>query len=53
MNIFAYRRHLRFLSHTQRRRWWEQRKYLKPKVAIGGSYVPRTISSQFAYVKVS
>lgn len=53
MNIFAYRRHLRFLSHTQRRRWWEQRKYLKPKVAIGGAYVPRVIANQFAYVKVS
>lgn len=53
MNIFSYRRHLRFLSHTQRRRWWEQRKYLKPKVVIGRCHVPRTISSQFAYVKVS
>ncbi|SDV47703.1 hypothetical protein [Chitinasiproducens palmae] len=53
MNIFSYRRHLRFLSSGQRRRWWDQRMSLQPRVAIGRSYVPRTIASQFTYVKVS
>lgn len=53
MSIFAYRRHLRFLSRAQRRRWWEQRKYLRPRVAIGRGYVPKSISNQFTYVKVS
>jgi hypothetical protein len=53
MSIYSYRRHLRFLSHAQRRKWWEQRKYLTPKVVIGLCYVPRNVSSQFAYVKVS
>jgi hypothetical protein len=53
MNVFSYRRHLRFLSHAQRRAWWEQRKYLKPRVRIGWAYVPHNISQQFTYVKVS
>lgn len=53
MSIFSYRRHLRFLSQAQRRLWWRQRMSLQPRVAIGRSYVPRTIANQFTYVKVS
>jgi len=52
MNIFAYRRHLRFLSHQQRRVWWDQRKRLTPRVRIGGAYVPPNVSRAFTYVKV-
>jgi hypothetical protein len=52
MNIFAYRRHLRFLSHQQRRVWWDQRKRLTPRVSIGGAYVPPNVSRVFTYVKV-
>ncbi|MGI4814639.1 MAG: hypothetical protein ACRYG5_06115 [Janthinobacterium lividum] len=53
MSIFTYRRHLRFMSPSQRKVWWEQRMRLTPRVAIGRSYVPRNVSGQFAYVKVS
>jgi hypothetical protein len=52
MSIFAYRRHLRFLSHQQRRVWWDQRKRLTPRVRIGGAYVPPNVSRAFTYVKV-
>lgn len=52
MNIFAYRKHLRFLTPSQRRRWWDQRKRLTPRVRIGGAYVPPNVSREFAYVKV-
>jgi hypothetical protein len=53
MNIYAYRRHLRFMTRAQRRTWWEQKKRLTPRVAIGQSYVPPNISRAFAYVKVA
>lgn len=52
MNIFSYRKHLRFLTHSQRRRWWDQRKRLTPRVRISGAYVPPNVSREFAYVKV-
>jgi hypothetical protein len=52
MNIFSYRKHLRFLTHAQRRRWWDQKKRLKPRVRISGAYVPPSVSREFAYVKV-
>ncbi|CAH2904843.1 MAG: FIG00452683: hypothetical protein [uncultured Paraburkholderia sp.] len=52
MNIFSYRKHLRFLTHAQRRRWWDQKKRLSPRVRISVAYVPPNISREFAYVKV-
>ncbi|ABE32062.1 hypothetical protein Bxe_A0883 [Paraburkholderia xenovorans LB400] len=52
MNIFSYRKHLRFLTHAQRRRWWDQKKRLTPRVRISGAYVPPSVSREFAYVKV-
>jgi hypothetical protein len=52
MNIFAYRKHLRFLSHVHRRQWWDQRKRLSPRVRISGAYVPPNVSREFAYIKV-
>ena len=52
MSIFSYRKHLRFLTHTQRRRWWDQKKRLKPRVRISGGYVPPSVSREFIYVKV-
>jgi hypothetical protein len=52
MNIFSYRKHLRFLTHSQRRRWWDQKKRLTPRVCISGAYVPPNVSREFAYVKV-
>jgi len=52
MSIFAYRKHLRFLTSVQRRRWWDQRKRLTPRVRIGVAYVPPNVSREFAYVKV-
>lgn len=52
MSIFSYRKHLRFLSRTQRRRWWEMRKRLTPRVTIGGAYLPPGIARAFAYIKV-
>lgn len=52
MSIFAYRKHLRFLTAAQRRQWWDQRKRLTPRVHIGGMYVPPNVSREFAYVKV-
>jgi hypothetical protein len=52
MSIFAYRRHLRFLNHQQRRVWWDQRKRLTPRVRIGEAYVPPSVSKVFTYVKV-
>ncbi|CAB3793793.1 hypothetical protein LMG28614_03766 [Paraburkholderia ultramafica] len=52
MSIFSYRKHLRFLTHAQRRRWWDQKKRLKPRVHISGAYVPPSVSREFAYVKV-
>jgi hypothetical protein len=52
MSIFAYRKHLRFLSQAQRRRWWDQKKRLTPRVVIGGAYVPPNVTREFAYVKV-
>ncbi|HSV16420.1 hypothetical protein [Caballeronia sp. RCC_10] len=52
MSIFSYRKHLRFLSQAQRRRWWDQKKRLTPRVVIGGAYVPPNVSREFAYVKV-
>jgi hypothetical protein len=52
MSMFAYRKHLRFLTPAQRRRWWDQRKRLTPRVHISGSYLPPHITREFAYVKV-
>ncbi|KQR89971.1 hypothetical protein ASG35_01690 [Burkholderia sp. Leaf177] len=52
MSIFAYRKHLRFLSETHRRQWWDQRKRLTPRVRISGAYVPPNVTREFAYVKV-
>jgi hypothetical protein len=52
MSIFSYRKHLRFLTHSQRRRWWDQRKRLTPRVKISGAYVPPNVSREFTYVKV-
>jgi hypothetical protein len=52
MSIFAYRKHLRFLSQTHRRQWWDQRKRLTPRVRISGAYVPPSVTREFAYVKV-
>jgi hypothetical protein len=52
MSIFSYRKHLRFLSQTQRRNWWDQKKRLTPRVVIGGAYVPPNVTREFAYVKV-
>jgi hypothetical protein len=52
MSIFSYRKHLRFLTHSQRRRWWDQRKRLTPRVKISGAYVPPSVTREFAYVKV-
>lgn len=51
MSIFSYRQYLRFLSRAQRRRWWEQKKTLKPRVAIGRTYLPHNIARQFTYIK--
>ena len=53
MNVFSYRKHLRFLSPSQRRIWWDQKKRLTPRVKIGGAYVPQVITHHFIYVKVS
>lgn len=52
MSIFAYRKHLRFLTPYQRRRWWDQRKRLTPRVQISGAYVPPNVTREFTYVKV-
>jgi hypothetical protein len=52
MNLFSYRKHLRFLNRSQRRLWWDQRKRLTPRVKIGGAYVPPSITREFTYVKV-
>ena len=52
MSIFSYRKHLRFLTHSQRRRWWDQRKRLTPRVKISGAYVPPNVTREFTYVKV-
>jgi hypothetical protein len=52
MNIFAYRKHLRFLTPSQRRRWWDQRKRLTPRVRIGIAYVPPSVLREFSYVKL-
>ncbi|CAN7258272.1 hypothetical protein LJR230_001001 [Trinickia sp. LjRoot230] len=52
MNVFAYRKHLRFLSRSQRRLWWDQKKRLTPRVKIGEAYVPPCITREFTYVKV-
>ncbi|CAH2810895.1 MAG: FIG00452683: hypothetical protein [Candidatus Burkholderia crenata] len=52
MSIFAYRKHLRFLSRTHQRQWWDQRKRLTPRVRISGAYVPPSVTREFAYVKV-
>jgi hypothetical protein len=52
MSIFAYRKHLRFLTPVQRRRWWDQKKRLTPRVRISGAYVPPNVTREFTYVKV-
>ncbi|KAA0088621.1 hypothetical protein C0Z19_04805 [Trinickia soli] len=52
MNVFSYRKHLRFLSRAQRRLWWDQKKRLTPRVKIGEAYVPPSITREFTYVKV-
>jgi len=52
MSIFAYRKHLKFLTPVQRRRWWDQRKRLTPRVQISGAYVPPNVTREFTYVKV-
>jgi hypothetical protein len=52
MSIFSYRKHLRFLTHSQRRRWWDQKKRLTPRVQISGAYVPPSVTREFTYVKV-
>ena len=52
MSIFSYRKHLRFLTHSQRRRWWDQKKRLTPRVKISGAYVPPNVMREFTYVKV-
>ncbi|MGF6728306.1 hypothetical protein OKW50_000387 [Paraburkholderia youngii] len=52
MSIFSYRKHLRFLTHAQRRRWWDQKKRLTPRVRISGAYLPPNVSREFVYVKV-
>lgn len=52
MSVFSYRKHLRFLSRSQRRLWWDQKKRLTPRVKIGGAYVPPSITREFTYVKV-
>ena len=52
MSIFAYRKHLRFLTPVQRRRWWDQKKRLTPRVRISGAYVPPSVMREFTYVKV-
>jgi hypothetical protein len=52
MSIFSYRKHLRFLSQPQRRRWWDQKKRLSPRVVISSAYVPPNVTREFAYVKV-
>ncbi|MGN6667701.1 MAG: hypothetical protein ACTHKH_12155 [Trinickia sp.] len=52
MNVFAYRKHLRFLSRTQRRLWWDQKKRLTPRIKIGEGYIPPSITREFTYVKV-
>ena len=52
MSMFSYRKHLRFLSHSQRRLWWDQKKRLTPRVKISGYYVPPSVTREFTYVKV-
>jgi hypothetical protein len=52
MSIFSYRKHLRFLSQAQRRRWWDQKKRLTPRIVIGAAYVPPNVTREFAYIKV-
>jgi hypothetical protein len=52
MSFFAYRKHLRFLNPLQRRRWWDQKMRLTPRVKISGAYVPPSITREFTYVKV-
>jgi hypothetical protein len=51
MSLFSYRKHLRYLSHSQRRLWWEQRKRLTPRVRISGAYIPPSVAREFMYVK--
>ena len=53
MNIFSYRKHLRFLSHAQRLLWWDQKKRLTPRVKISGAYLPPNVTREFAYVKLA
>lgn len=53
MKIFSYRRHLRFMTRSQRRAWWEQKKRLTPRIPISRSYVPPNVSRAFTYIKVA
>ena len=40
------------LSASQRRKWFEQKKRLRPKVPIGTAVIPESIKRQYAYLRL-
>jgi hypothetical protein len=49
MSVMQHRCYLRRLTGAQRRRWFEQRKRLTPRVSIGSAWLPDRVRRSFAY----
>jgi hypothetical protein len=52
-SLFSLRSYLRCLSKSNRRKWFEQRKRLSPRVPIGTAVVPRNVTRQYAYIRLA
>jgi hypothetical protein len=46
----AARQYASHLSREQRRKWFEQRMRLTPRVRISGAYIPPSIARQYHHI---
>ena len=52
MNFIRFRKILRTLTPSQRRKWAQMKaRYAEPRVRISSAHVPRSVARQFAYVR--
>lgn len=51
MDLMRHRSYLRALKPHQRRVWWEQRKRLTARVAIGTAWLPEQVRRSYAYAE--
>jgi hypothetical protein len=49
-SLYSHRNYLRCLSKANRRKWFEQRKRLTPRVGISTAVIPASVRRQNAYI---